>query len=67
MGLSIAVPAPVQALLQRLNGAGFAAYAVGGCVRDSLLGRRPQVFHLSLRKPPFHTFSFSLRIYRWSR
>ena len=29
-------------LLGRLNRAGFEAYAVGGCVRDSLLGKVPQ-------------------------
>ena len=31
-----------RALLQQLNSAGFAAYAVGGCVRDSLLGQEPK-------------------------
>lgn len=35
----IAVPEQVKSILTRLNAAGFAAYAVGGCVRDSLLGR----------------------------
>jgi len=35
----IAVPQRVKSILQRLNAAGFAAYAVGGCVRDSLVGR----------------------------
>ena len=34
-------PAQVSAILERLEQAGFAAYAVGGCVRDSLLGRMP--------------------------
>lgn len=29
------------ALLDTLHAAGYAAYAVGGCVRDSLLGRTP--------------------------
>ena len=29
------------ALLDALHGAGYAAYAVGGCVRDSLLGLTP--------------------------
>lgn len=28
-------------MLERLEDAGFAAYAVGGCVRDTLLGRTP--------------------------
>lgn len=34
-------PAQVSAILERLEQAGFAAYAVGGCVRDTLLGRVP--------------------------
>ena len=32
------LPVPVHALIARLNEAGFSAYAVGGCVRDGLLG-----------------------------
>ncbi|WP_294499939.1 HD domain-containing protein [uncultured Gemmiger sp.] len=35
------LPGPVAWLLAQLNRAGYAAYAVGGCVRDSLLGRTP--------------------------
>ena len=35
------LPAQVTALLSRLRDAGYAAYAVGGCVRDSLLGLPP--------------------------
>ena len=35
------LPVPVAALLNRLKEAGFSAYAVGGCVRDSLLGLKP--------------------------
>ena len=34
-------PAPAQFVLQQLHSAGFAAFVVGGCVRDSLLGRVP--------------------------
>jgi tRNA nucleotidyltransferase (CCA-adding enzyme) len=30
-----------QAILHRLNTAGYEAYVVGGCVRDTLLGRTP--------------------------
>ena len=30
------------ALLDALHAAGYAAYAVGGCVRDSILGRPPE-------------------------
>ena len=32
---------PVEYVLERLENAGFAAFAVGGCVRDTLLGRVP--------------------------
>jgi len=35
------LPAPVLSILSRLRAAGFSAYAVGGCVRDSLLGKAP--------------------------
>lgn len=35
------IPAPVRQILQRLRERGFQAYAVGGCVRDTLLGRTP--------------------------
>ena len=34
------------ALLDALHGAGYAAYAVGGCVRDSLLGLTPHDWDL---------------------
>lgn len=37
----IRLPEPVQAILSRLRDAGYSAYAVGGCVRDSLLGKTP--------------------------
>ena len=35
----ISLPQSVEQVLARLEAAGFEAYAVGGCVRDSLLGR----------------------------
>ena len=37
----IAIPAPARQVLEQLNNSGFAAFVVGGCVRDSLLGRIP--------------------------
>ncbi len=39
--MSIQIPPAVLTLLDKLRTAGFAAYAVGGCVRDSLLGKIP--------------------------
>ena len=35
-------PKEVESVLQALEGAGYRAYAVGGCVRDSLLGKMPE-------------------------
>ncbi len=35
------IPAAVQLILRRLQAAGYAAYAVGGCVRDTLRGVPP--------------------------
>ena len=40
------LPPYVLYCLDRLENAGFAAYAVGGCVRDSLLGLTPHDFDL---------------------
>ena len=41
MNCELLLPAPVSDLLTRLERAGYSAYAVGGCVRDSLLGIAP--------------------------
>ena len=39
--MAIVIPAPARLVLEKLHNAGFAAFVVGGCVRDSLLGRTP--------------------------
>jgi poly(A) polymerase len=39
-------------VLQRLRGHGHAAYAVGGCVRDLLLGRKPKDFDVATSATP---------------
>ncbi len=55
-GLSaIALPQAVRDILQTLQGAGFAAYAVGGCVRDSLLGLTPQDWDICTAARPEET------------
>lgn len=46
------LPPYVCACLERLENAGFAAYAVGGCVRDSLLGLTPHDFDLCTAATP---------------
>ena len=49
---NIRLDAGAAALLARLHRAGYAAYAVGGCVRDSLLGRTPQDWDLCTSARP---------------
>ena len=49
---NIRLDAGAAALLARLHGAGYAAYAVGGCVRDGLLGRTPQDWDLCTSARP---------------
>ncbi len=39
--MKIQVPTPVQTIIDRLSKAGYEAYAVGGCIRDSITGAIP--------------------------
>ncbi len=49
------LPEPVLYCLDLLNQAGYRAYAVGGCVRDALLGRSPQDYDLCTDALPEET------------
>ena len=44
--MTISMDPGAAALLDALHRAGYAAYAVGGCVRDSLLGLVPHDWDL---------------------
>ena len=46
------IPAPVAELLATLRRGGHSAYAVGGCLRDALLGRDPADWDLTTDAPP---------------
>lgn len=46
------LPEAVQFCLDKLNDAGFDAYVVGGCVRDSLLGLTPQDYDMCTNASP---------------
>ena len=46
------IPAPVAELLATLHRSGHSAYAVGGCLRDALLGREPADWDLTTDAPP---------------
>jgi len=43
---------PALEIVRRLQSAGFAAFWVGGCVRDFLLGREPQDFDIATDAKP---------------
>ena len=49
------LPSYVQTCIDALEAAGFAAYAVGGCVRDSLLGLEPADYDLCTSALPDQT------------
>lgn len=46
------LPAKIEYLLSRLTDAGFAAYVVGGCVRDALAGRTPHDYDVCTAARP---------------
>ena len=50
--MNIVLEPGASALLDALHRAGFAAYAVGGCVRDSLLGLAPYDWDLCTAARP---------------
>jgi tRNA nucleotidyltransferase (CCA-adding enzyme) len=53
--LQIRLPAPVEAILSSLRDAGYVAYAVGGCVRDSLLSKSPNDWDITTSAHPWQT------------
>ena len=59
----VCLPPAVSDLIARLNEAGFSAYAVGGCVRDSLLGLTPHDWDLCTSALP----EDMLRVFRNER
>lgn len=50
--IKIIVPQKAQYLIRTIENAGFEAYAVGGCVRDSILGREPQDWDITTSARP---------------
>ena len=48
----IRVPRKGQAIIDTLVNAGFEAYVVGGCVRDSILGREPEDWDITTSAKP---------------
>ncbi len=52
MDKTIILPQAVQTIIQTLEEAGYEAYAVGGCVRDSLMGRTPADWDITTSARP---------------
>ncbi len=50
--MDIRMPGPVRDVLDRLEASGFEGWLVGGCVRDSLLGRDPQDWDVTTNARP---------------
>lgn len=48
----IHLPEDVRFIIKKLNGHGYNAYIVGGCVRDSLLGEKPKDWDLATDAHP---------------
>lgn len=50
--IKIAVPGKARHIVRTLQAAGFEAYVVGGCVRDSLMGREPEDWDVTTSARP---------------
>ncbi len=50
--MQIQLPEKVHKIIDMLEEAGFEAYAVGGCVRDSILGREPDDWDITTSAKP---------------
>lgn len=53
--MKIQLPEKVNTIIQTLQEHGYEAYAVGGCVRDSLLGREPRDWDITTSASPDET------------
>lgn len=50
--MNINLPINVNKIIHRLQDNGFEAYAVGGCIRDTLLGKEPQDWDITTSAKP---------------
>ena len=57
MDFLITMPKQCQEVLRRFAEAGYSAYLVGGCVRDTLLGQTPQDWDICTNARPEETLA----------
>lgn len=62
--LHIALPPLVQAVITALESSGFQAFAIGGCVRDSLLGQSPKDWDIATDATPEQIMALFSPTYR---
>ena len=52
LGDNVKIPEQVKSIIETLEENGYEAYAVGGCVRDTLLGRVPDDWDITTSANP---------------
>ena len=50
--IQIQIPEKAKYIIETIQNAGFEAYVVGGCVRDSILGRPPEDWDITTSARP---------------
>lgn len=50
--IRICLPRKVEDIIDRIQAAGYEAYAVGGCIRDSILGKEPDDWDITTSAKP---------------
>lgn len=53
--MQIKLPEKVKRIITELEAAGYEAYAVGGCIRDSILGKEPDDWDITTSASPAQT------------
>lgn len=51
--ITIQLPEKVKSIINTIQEAGYEAYAVGGCIRDSILGRTPSDWDITTSATPY--------------
>ena len=59
--MHIILPDKVRLIIQKLTDEGFEAYAVGGCIRDCLLGKKPNDWDITTSATPLQVKSLFRR------
>ena len=63
--MKIVLPQDVITIIDRLESCGHEAYAVGGCVRDSILGKEPADWDITTSASPQEGLVFPYHRYRY--